>query len=619
MSVIHVPEERPLQPRILLVPGLLIAVMLAYVSRLWYLQVVEYDDLKERASVTNNDSVERLAPRGKIVDRTGQLIAGVKPTVVILARPVVALKHPDVVARVARMLGSTASALTKAIYAVRGKGNLAVPVYVGADVVVATKIAEIADELPGFSVDTQAMRYYAQPLLTSHITGYVGTPRDVDKKRLESQGIDPAGYVGIQGIEREYERSLMGIPGHEKFAIDARQRKLRSLSIGTEEPVAGSTLILSLDLKLQAVAQNLLSGRRGSVVALDPTTGEVLVLASSPTYDASDFLQGISRDEYSALQNDPSRPFFFRATSAAYPPGSTFKVLTTIASWITNEFSTTATFNCPGYLQVGNHKTKCLGVHGDVSYDRAFSKSCNTYFGHLAELIGREGLLKACEATGIGKATGIDLPSESAGRVPTPEWWAQNRDRPWSIGDTVNFGIGQGELAVTPLQMACLVALVANRGTSYKPHLLRATVGPEEGAQPVFAKPEPLGHVDATAFEWDSLTSAMRHVIESGTARTAQIPGLSWGGKTGSAENRKDHETHSWFVGMAPIDNPKIVICVMVENAGHGGEVAAPIAAQVVRAWLQSKNPGTPQVEVHSTSNLDTASSTQDSPAESPN
>lgn len=608
MSVIYAPEDRPLEIRMLLAPAALVLVLFGFLGRLWYLQVSLADELRERADTTGQINVEKLAPRGKIVDRTGAILGGVQQMVVVTAKPKLALKNPEVVAKVAAMLGIETTALTKAIRDVDYAGEIAVPVYVGADVVTASKIAEMSDELPGFGVESQAMRTYARPTEVGHIMGYVRTPRKVDVERLEAQGVRPAQYVGIIGLERQYETILMGKPGTEKVAVDARRRRTRSL--GADEPVPGATAILSLDAKFQTLANELLRGRRGSVAALDPRNGEVLCLASSPTYDASLFLKGISKTAYSQLRDDPAKPMFFRATGASYPPGSTFKIVTTIASWLTNKASLTSTTFCPGYLKVGNRKIKCLGTHGSIAYDLAFTKSCNTYFGNLAMEVGREGLLEACRQIGLGKPTGLDLPGESAGTVPTPEWWAKHRERRWSLGDTANFGIGQGELATTPLQMASVVALVANRGISYKPHLLKATLGPEEGAKQVPFVPEILGKVEARDDQWQTLSQAMFHVIEYGTAKSAQIAGVDWGGKTGSAENHQDNETHSWFVGMGPIRDPKIVICVMVENAGHGGEVAAPIAARLVKYWLTERGKK-PNVSVQSAASREETSPNQ--------
>ncbi|MBS1722070.1 MAG: penicillin-binding protein 2 [Armatimonadetes bacterium] len=611
MSVIHAPQEKTLDARILIVPGVLVLVLASYFTRLWFLQVVIADDLQERAQSTGITTVSKLAPRGRIYDRSGKLIAGLSPTVVITAKPKIALKNPEGIALVAALLGIDVKDLTGEINDVLYAGELPIAVYVGAPIETASHIAELGDEAPGFSVETQPMRTYTDAYELAHVLGYVRTPRKQDVERLKKMNLEPAQYVGIQGLERRYEPQLMGKPGTVKQAVDARRRPIRDL--GADAPIPGSTLTLGLDTQLQHYAFQLLAGRRGSVVVLDPRNGEVLCLASSPSYDASLFLKGISRDDYSSLVNDPTHPFLFRGAASAYPPGSTFKMVTTMAAWLTGKFSMTRTNYCDGYVHVGNRKAKCLGVHRSIAYDTAFAQSCNSYFGNLAMLVGREALLKVCEEVGLGKPTGLDVPGEAGGTVPTPEWWAKNRTRPWSLGDTVNFGIGQGELATTPLQMACLTALVANRGVSYKPHLLRCVTGPQEGAKPEFVQPEVLGQIEATPDQWQDLTQAMYHVLSIGTARKSShqfTPNIAWAGKTGSAENQKGRETHSWFVGFAPLNDPQIVVSVVVENAGHGSEAGAPIAAQIVKYWLEGRKTR-PTVDVQSS--LNSASSESNS------
>lgn len=609
MSVIHAPTDRTVDARLLAVPFALTAVITGYMVRMWFLQIVQASELQERAEVSSIAVVKKLAPRGRIVDRSGRLLAGVEPRITVLAKPRTAMANPAVVERVAAILQIEPAALKKAIRLVPQAGDLAVPVYIGADVAMASKIAELSDELPGFSVETQGMRSYSAGPELGHIMGYVRPPRDDDNKRLRGQGIEPAQYVGLQGIERQYERELMGRPGTEKVAVDARRKAIRSM--GSDEAVAGSTLVLSLDLRLQRTALGLLQGRKGSVVMIDPRDGGVLCLASSPTFDSSVFLKGISKDDYAALAEDESRPLFFRGVSGAYAPGSTFKLVITLAAMASGVFDPNESVYCPGYVLVGRKRVACNNHPNEtVAFDRAFTKSCNAYFGQLARKVGRENVLKTCELLGIGKPSGIDLPTESKGTLPTPEWWAKHRDRRWSLGDTVNLGIGQGELATTPLQMANVGALIANRGVCYRPHIVRAVKDPDGSGKSRTIEPEVAWKLDLPATQWDTLTSAMIHVIELGTARTAQIGGLVWGGKTGSAENQKDHNTHSWFVGVAPIDAPKVVVCVMLENAGHGGDVAAPIAAKMVREYLMAKP--APKVEVQSSPMRDNASSSLD-------
>ncbi|MCW5937378.1 MAG: penicillin-binding protein 2 [Fimbriimonadaceae bacterium] len=590
--MIRAPEERPVTLRDFVFLGVVLAAVVAFLVRLWYLQFVQSDELRVRGENSSEASVSRLAPRGRILDRKGRVIAGVRPEVVVTAKPSIALKHPEVIQEVAARLGIDPKRLKREIEEHARVGELPAPVHVGADLQVAAWLAENAYRLQGFGVETQPVRNYVAPLELAHSLGYVRQPRDVDVERLEKQGIQPAAYVGLAGLERQYEAELMGTAGRERVIVDARRRPLREL--GVDHPIPGDDLVLGIDLDLQKYALQLLGGYRGSVVAIDPSDGTVLCLASNPTYDASKFLGGLSQDEYSALRDDPARPLFPRAYAAAYAPGSTFKLVTTIAGIEAGVFSPSRPAFCSGYYQVGRKRFKCLGVHGSVSYHRALEKSCNAYFADLGVRAGPDALRKACDQVGIGRRTGIDIPGEATGTVATEEWWAKHRDRPYSTGDTVNFSVGQGELAVTPLQMACVAALVANNGESYQPHMVRSVVFPNTGETRKIDK-FVLGKVDVSMQYWPLIKSAMVAAIESGTAQTARIPGLRWAGKTGSAENRKDHDTHSWFVGFAPLENPRIAICVMVENGGHGGTRAAPIAKGVVERFLNGAPSAPPQ------------------------
>ncbi len=598
MSVIHTEQEKQLDARLLIFPSVMALALGIMFVRLWYLQVVQAPILTERALTFQFTSVAKLAPRGVIVDRRGELLAGVRPQIIVTAKPGIVRKHPEVLQRLAEMVGVPIKKLQEKVGAAAFRPYLPSAIFVGASIEVATRIAESEDELPGLGVETQPMRFYPDTVNLSHILGYVWTPTDKDVKRLAKQGRKPAEYVGKSGIEHEYELELMGKPGSERMEVDARRRPIRSVS--QDNALPGDKLVLSLDSSLQKLALEKLAGSRGAIVALDPRSGEVLCLASSPTFDASIFQHGISSSDWDKLENDPAHPQINRAIYASYAPGSTFKIVTTLASMEEGKFSPTETIFCPGYYQVGNKKFKCLGHHGAISFERALAKSCNTYFSTLGVRAGVAALRRVCEQVGLGHRTGIDLLGEGRGIVPTQAWIKRwRKPARWYPGDTVNLSVGQGEISVTPLQMACLVALVANRGASYKPHLVRAIFHAGQDQGPQYIKPVESAKINISDADWTTLQQAMVSVVEGGTADVARIPGLQWGGKTGSAENRRNAETHSWFVGIAPMTSPKIVVCVVVENAGHGSDVAAPIAREIVRHYLTGRNA---KVDVQSTS-----------------
>ncbi|HRF59904.1 MAG TPA: penicillin-binding protein 2 [Fimbriimonadaceae bacterium] len=587
MSVIHQEKQNRLDLRQLMFPAVLLGVFLVFFFRLWYLQVMHAPALIEKADTFRNSTIPKAAPRGRVLDRNGVLLAGVRPEIVVTALPGVVKKHPESIDTLATMLGAPKEDLLDKIKEGEWRPFAPTPVFMNAPIDVATRVAEKSEELPGLGVETMPMRYYPDTVSFSHLLGYVGVPSEKNVERIEKWNVEPADYVGKIGLEYIYERELMGAFGSEEMEVDARRRPLRTIE--RSSPLPGKQLILGLDAELQKFATDELTRRgfRGAVAAVDPRSGEVLTLCSNPTYDAGQFLGGISRKEFAALNSDPGKPLLNRAIYSAYAPGSTFKIVTTIAAMQTGHFSPTQTFFCPGYYRMGRRNFKCLGNHGAVAFERAMAKSCNTYFISLGMKAGPEAIQRACADLGLGKPTGVDLLGEGKGFVPSMDnidrWSADGK---WWPGDTANFSVGQGAMAVTPLQMASVIALVANRGISYRPHLVRAVVEPgDQVMKPV--QPQVLGRVEASDAFWSTLQRGLVQVIEGGTAtRVAKTPGLTWGGKTGSAENRRDSKTHSWFVAFAPADDPKIAICVMLENAGHGSDAAAPVAAAIVRHYL---------------------------------
>ncbi|MBI5708214.1 MAG: penicillin-binding protein 2, partial [Armatimonadetes bacterium] len=561
------------------------AAFLVFLLRLWYLQVARSEEIVQQTESQRRTSVSKLAPRGLIFDRNGELLAGVKSEIVLTAIPKIVNKNKWVIAKLARLTGQPEKKFWDKVSDANWRPYLPATILVGVPIEIATRVAEAGDLLPGIGVESQPMRVYPDTVNFTHVLGRVWTPNDRDVERLESLGIEPADYVGKDGFERQYESELMGKPGKETMEVDSRGRPIKV--VGRDNAVPGSRLTLALDARLQRLANELLRGKKGAAVAVDPSNGEVLCLASAPTYDAALFAGGISKTDWDMLLNDEDHPLINRAVVSSYAPGSTFKVVNTLASVASGVFSESRREYCPGYIEVGKAKPKCLGVHGSISYFDAFARSCNTFFGNWAMKNGPEVLQQTALKAGLGADTGIDLPAEVRGVVPTADYYANLRNpKKWYLGDTVNLGIGQGEMSATPIQMACLASLVANGGFSYRPHLLKTAQSHLPDKRAKAFEPQVLARVDGPEWVWRDLRRAMVGVIDHGTAVVARIPGIRWGGKTGSAEHRKGSQTHSWFIGFAPAENPKIAIAVLVEAAGHGSTVAAPIARDLVKLYL---------------------------------
>lgn len=597
MSVIHAPRQPEMDVRHLLLLGLGGFCLLIIFLRLWYVQVVKADDFITQAERARRSSVDKLAPRGLIFDRQNQLVAGVRPQSVITAVPNTVRKKPWVLDKVAGMLGVPVKKLQAKLADGTYRPFLPTPIYADVSIELASKIAESGDDLPGIGVETQPMRYYPNGTDLAHLLGYVWTPgkRDIERlgPKLEEAKREMPPYIGKDGIERQYELELMGFPGSESMEVDNKRRPVRV--VGRTEPTPGKRLYLSIDRDLQKYANAVLAqwlkshpASGAAVAAIEPSTGEILALASAPTFDASKFVGGISTEDYKLLLDDPRKPLINRPIAAEYSPGSTFKIATTIAAMKAGVFDPNRYTVCRGGIQIGKTFLGCTGHHGAISFHRAFQQSCNAYFCDLAMRTRSDNLMATASALGIGQRTGIDIPGESKGILPTDEVRKGDNRFPTELrlGDVAQMGIGQGYVTTTPLQMANMVALVANRGKSYQPHLVRAF---NEAGELKRVEPALAHEIDLAPEQWDVLDDAMRSVINAGTGRNAQIRGVDWGGKTGSTEfGRKTGKTHSWFVGIAPMNNPKIVIAVLAEKAGHGGEVSAPIAGAVVKHYLDS-------------------------------
>ena len=609
MSVLHAPRRPEVDRRLYWFPTLILPLLGVLGLKLWYFQVVASPQLVDEAAKVGKSIVPKLAPRGTIFDRRGKILAGVQGQLVVTIRPYEAKKHPEVVTKLSELLQMPPEEIEDRIKEEAWR-NRPAPIKAGISIETATKIAESSD-LFGVEIDEKPMRHYADTKAYAHVLGYVWTPVNTDEDRLKALGIVPADYIGKVGLERAYEKELMGQPGKD---ITEGSKKAR---FQTEEPaIPGKQLHLSIDASLQEFSQRIFAnlGFKGAVVAIDPKSGEILAMISSPTFDTNLYVGGISTENYKRLTNDPAKPGINRAIGGIYAPGSTFKILTSIAAYEEGKLTQSTYVYCDGaYHFSSGKKMRCMSTHGSVGFNDALTKSCNTYFSTLAVNTGQEGMIKAALECGFGEKTGVELGGEIPGIIPTPEWRKRDpKARPFYVGSLAQMGIGQGYVAATPIQMANLMAMVANRGVQFKPHFLHAIRDPLT-QQTTYVQPEIIHTVKAEDWFWDMLQNSLCNVIDYGTAQRAKIDGVTWGGKTGSAEhgrNKEESLTHSWFVGFAPKLNPKIAICVIGEAVGHGGDFAAPIAGDIVKHYLLSASKASANVA---------ASRSGSNPGESPN
>jgi len=454
---------------------------------------------------------------------------------------------------------------------------------------------ERLSEFPGFNLSTRYLRTYPDSVAAQFL-GYIGEVHDADIKKSGGY-YHPGDFIGVTGVERSYENVLRGRRGVQNLMYDSRNRPKGVYAGGAYDTaaVAGERLISSLDIRIQKLGEQLMHNKVGSIVAIEPSTGEILCYVSSPTYNPN-LMVGHDRGNNAAeLYKDPYKPFFIRPIQAYYPPGSSFKPLSALIALQEGIITPQTTYFCPGYYMAGNHRVPCFHgeAHGTVDLSRAVALSCNGYFSMVFEKLMNHYGTRNIDTTftnwrskvtkfGMGTRLGLDMPSEGRGNVPTAAHYDKVYKGPnWRSSTIVSLAIGQGELEATPLQMANIECTIANHGFYYKPHLVKA-IGEKDVIKPEYKVKNYVG-IDSNYFE--PLINGMEAVVDNGTAVASKIPGIVMCGKTGTAQVHG--EDNSVFVAYAPRDNPKIAIAVIVENSGEGAHWAAPIASFIVEKYLR--------------------------------
>ena len=609
-------ERRAFSARALALLFMALVLVGVLVVRLLQLQVWEHETYQTR-SEQNRIQVQPLAPpRGLIYDRNGELLAGNRP---VSTLTVVQERVPDVEALLAE-LASLVSVTEEDTE--RFRRRLArtrrpfepVALKLNLDEEEVARLAVNRHRLPGVEIATELVRDYPLEALVAHAVGSVRRVSEDDLKRLDPVRYSATRFVGRHGVERFYEGSLHGEVGYQKVEIDAHGRIRQTLDI--KEPVAGQNITVHLDGRLQIAAAAALGDRRGAVVALDPRSGGVLAMVSQPAYDPNLFVTGISEEQYRALVTSRDTPMFNRAINGQYAPGSTFKPIVGLAglalgvtSWQA-EIVDHGWFRLPGQDRIyrdwswtpGN-----AGGQGRVDLHRAIYRSSNVFFYDLASRMDIDNLAAFASQFGVGERTALDIPESSPGLLPNRVWKRGAKGQPWYPGDSVNIGIGQGDLLVTPLQLATVSATIANRGRIVRPRMLLASDRPLGEFDP----PPPLPPVQGpTPDDWEHMVDAMEAVVHRGGQGYRQN-GTAWyyigqdipyrmAGKSGTAqvveirqgeaydeEELGEYERkHAWFMAFAPADDPKIALAVLVENGGGGSAVAAPVAREVIDAFL---------------------------------
>jgi penicillin-binding protein 2 len=449
-------------------------------------------------------------------------------------------------------------------------------------------------ELPEVSIEVVPLRFYPLAAAAAHALGRVG---EINERQLDSptfEGLAAGALVGQAGVEAQYNRALMGRDGYRRVVVNSRG--LEVTEAHREPPVDGPAFTLSLDASLQAATERAFAGRAGSAAVLDPETGEILAMTSTPAYDPNAFATGIDPTLWTQLANDPETPLMNRVIQGQYAPGSTFKIVMATAALEEGVITPATTFYCPGHLRVYRKVFHCNvpGGHGIVDVRRALAMSCNVFFYHVGLRLEIDRIAAWAKRMGLGEPTGVDLPHELGGLVPSPEWKLRVQKAVWYPGETVSVAIGQGQVTVTPLQMARLAAMVANGGRLVRPRLVRSAGGGELPLEP----PRPIGISEETLAV---VKEGLRAVVAEGTGWRARLRRAEVCGKTGSAQvvsraalaRSPDDPSllpHGWFVAFAPADHPRVALAVLVEHGGSGGVAAAPIARAILAQFFSQED-----------------------------
>lgn len=600
-------ERRLFQRRALVMLALVLVVLGGLLTRMYQLQVIEHD-IYTTLSDKNRVQVQSVPPpRGLIYDRNNLLLAENRPVFSITVVPERVDNMPATLAGLRDILTIPEEDMLRFERRLNDyrRPFEAIPLSYDLSEQEIAKMAVRRHEFPGVEVTAELVRHYPHSELTAHALGYVSRINREELQRIDSVNYAGTNYIGKSGIERFYEDVLHGSVGYQHVETNARGRILRVLE--QENPVPGEDLQLHLDLRMQRKAHELLEGRRGTIIAIEPATGGIIALASVPSFDANKFVTGIGSEEYRELSTSIDKPLFNRALRGQYPPGSTIKPMMAVAALDSETTTRDYQIYDPGYFQLNDSGRRWRdwkrSGHGWVNLMDSVAESCDVYFYEMGVKMGVDTMHRYLSAFGFGEDATLDVAGALEGILPSREWKRAHRNEPWYPGDSVNMSIGQGFFLATPLQLATATALIANRGRWVEPRLLRDIPGdrPVEGFLPESTH-QPLELKNPN--DWEYVVDTMEEVMHGrrGTARRAAA-GASYrmAGKTGTAQvfslgAEEEYEAedvrerlrdHALFVGFAPSDKPQIAVAVIVENGGGGSSVAAPVARELFDTWLE--------------------------------
>jgi penicillin-binding protein 2 len=593
-------RDEKLSPiRLTAVQYVILAIFLFLAYGLWRLQVSQSDMYATLAEQNHIRKVDILAPRGKIFDRNGRTIVDNYPSYTALL-----LRDSS------RDLNADAVLIAQGLHLdpkdvrdkIRHFASLPQyrPIYLKEDITPDEEafIESHKTELPELDTIMAYRRLYPRKGFLAHLIGYVGEVSEDMLNQPQWEFNNPGDVVGKSGVELQYNQILMGKNGSRQVQVNSHGQE-----VGTpldEKPAEqGKALKLTIDIDLQIAAEEAIEGKNGAIVAMDPHTGEILAMVSRPTFDPNDFSVKISRADWAKLVNDPDKPLLNKAIQAQLAPGSTFKIIMATAGW-QEGIAQTLNVHCTGGAEFYGRRFGCWvkGGHGDVDLTRAIYQSCDVFFYTLANKLGIERIAKYATDFGVGQKTGIDLPQEATGVMPSEEWKLRNFRQKWFAGETISVGIGQGAITITPVQLMRAIAAISMGGRMVVPHVADPADLPPGYTE--VSRVDEVKNIPIDPNGWNLITDAMSRVLlPEGTAPSAHVPGIDIAGKTGSAQivslaTRAKHQSdealnqNGWFVGFTPRRNPDIVVCVLFEGGEHG-KLAARLATQVIKAFVDKQ------------------------------
>jgi penicillin-binding protein 2 len=575
-------------------------ILVILLGGLWRLQVLGASNYKVLAEANRIRKVPVLAPRGKLFDREGRILVDNYPSVTCyILREQIRDSGPDSpeIALIARGLSIPADQIQALLrrYQLAPKYE---PIPLKKDITADEQafIAAHREELPELETQDEQRRLYPSGGFAAHLIGYVGEVSEqmLDQERYATYSAGDV--VGRSGVEQTYDSVLRGTDGSRDIIVNSHGKEVGQL--GQELAIPGQDLKLTIDLDIQMAAERALEGKMGAIVAMDPHTGEILALASRPTFDPNAFAVRLTRAYWSSIINDPDHPLLNKAIQAQLAPGSTFKVIMSVAGLEENA-AQDLRVNCTGGATFYGHFYACDKHHGGVDIHNAIPLSCDTYYYTLANRLGIDTIAKYATELGIGQKTGVDLPDEVSGTMPSTAWKLKTQHQPWYAGETISVGIGQGAVTATPMQLARALSGIASGGVLRRPHVVFPDEVPGELRQAISENFPGSGDrtIPLTTANWQLITDAMAQTTITGTAAAVHLEGIDFAGKTGTAQvvnhsagvkslGKGAERANAWFVGMAPRRNPDIVVAVLVEHGGWGAEASAPLAAQVINAFV---------------------------------